>query len=88
MVKKISQKILKYTAIFEPASEGGYVVSVPALPGCATQGETFEEAVEMIKDAIKGYLVVLKDEKEEIPQETDDVVVTKISVPMPISSQI
>ena len=88
MAKKISQKILKYTAIFEPASEGGYVVSVPALPGCATQGETFEEASFMIKDAIKGYLAVLKDEKEEIPQETEDVVIAKVSVPMPISSQI
>ena len=68
MAKKISQKILKYTAIFEPAEEGGYVVSVPALPGCATQGETFEEAVAMIKDALKGYLAVLKVEKEDIPQ--------------------
>lgn len=86
MAKKISQKILKYTAIFEPAEEGGYVVSVPALPGCATQGETFEEAVEMIKDAIQGYLTVLKDEKKEIPEETEDIVVTKVGVPIPISS--
>lgn len=88
MAKKISQKILKYTAVFEPAEEGGYVVSVPALPGCATQGETFEEAVAMIKDAMQGYLAVLKDEKQEIPQEIEDVVVTKISVPIPISSHI
>lgn len=88
MAKKISQKILKYTAIFEPAEEGGYVVSVPALPGCATQGETFEEAVAMIKDAIQGYLAVFKDERHKIPQEKEDVVVTKVSVPMPISSQI
>jgi len=88
MAKKISQKILKYTAIFEPAQEGGYVVTVPTLPGCATQGETFEEAVEMIKDAIRGYLTVLKGEKQEIPQEIEDVVVTKISVPMTVSSQI
>jgi len=88
MTKKISQKILKYTAIFEPASEGGYVASVPALPGCATQGETFEEASAMIKDAIRGYLVVLKEENQEIPQEIEDVVVTKISVPIPISSHI
>lgn len=88
MAKKISQKILKYTAIFEPAEEGGYVVSVPALSGCVTQGETFEEAVEMIKDAMQGYLAVLKDEKQEIPQEIEGVVVTKVSVPIPISSYI
>lgn len=88
MARKISQKILKYTAIFEPAKEGGYVVSVPALPGCVTQGETFEEAFKMIRDAIQGYLAVLKDERQEIPQEIGDVVVTKVTVPMPISSQI
>ncbi len=62
MPKQLSQKILEYTVIFEPAEEGGYVVSVPALPGCITQGETFEEAIAMIKDAMEGYLAVLKEE--------------------------
>lgn len=86
MAKKISKKVLRYTAIFEPAEEGGYVVSVPALPGCITEGDTFEEAVKMIKDAMKGYLAVLKKEKLEIPEETEDVVVTKVSVPEPVFS--
>lgn len=81
MSKSLSKKILKYTAIFEPAQEGGYVVSVPALPGCHTQGETFEEAVEMIQDAISGYLEVLKETGEDIPTESEDVVVTKVTVP-------
>lgn len=80
MKQKVSQKILKYTAIFEPAQEGGYVVSVPSLPGCVTQGDTFEEAVKMAKDAIQGYLAVLRDEKRKIPQEKDGVVTAKISV--------
>lgn len=84
MAKRVSKKILKYTAIFEPAEEGGYVVSVPALPGCATQGETFEEAVRMVKDAIQGYITVLKKEDEEIPNEDEDIVVTKVSVQSPI----
>lgn len=79
--KKLSQEILTYTAIFEPAEEGGFVVHVPALPGCHTQGDTFEEAVEMAKDAISGYLEVLKDTKQEIPEEKEDLVVTKVSVP-------
>ena len=87
-MKKISQKVLKYTAIFEPAEEGGYVVSVPALPGCITEGDTFEEAVEMIKDAMEGYLFVMKKEGQEIPEETEDVVVTKISVPDPTAVTI
>lgn len=85
-MKKISQQILKYTAIFEPAEEGGYVVSVPALPGCATQGETFEEAVFMIKDAIKLYLSVLKEDGEDIPEEKEDVVVTRVAIDTPFIS--
>lgn len=85
-MKKISQKILKYTAIFEPAEEGGYVVSVPALPGCATQGETFEDAIYMIKDAIQLYLSVLKEDGEEIPQEKEDIVITTVAVPTPAFS--
>ncbi len=80
MAKQLFKKVLKYTAIFEPAKEGGFVVSVPALPGCATQGETFEEATEMIQDAISGYLAVLRGQKKEIPTEKDDLVVTRVTV--------
>lgn len=86
MAKSLSKKILKYTVIFEPAEKGGYVVSVPALPGCVSQGETFEEATAMIKDAMKGYLEVLKAEKQEIPQEQSNVVITQIAVQNPIAS--
>ncbi len=80
MAKKVA-KILKYTVVFEPAEEGGYVVTVPALPGCITEGDTFEEAMEMAKDAIKLYLAVLKDEGQRVPKETGDVIVTKVAVP-------
>lgn len=85
MAKALSKKILKYTVIFEPAEEGGYTVSVPALPGCISEGDTFEEATQMIKDAIKGCLQVLKEEKQEIPQEHSNVVITQISVQSPAS---
>lgn len=84
-MKNLTQKILEYTAIFEPAEEGGYVVSVKALPGCATQGENFEEAVAMVKDAIAGYLEVLREEGQEIPKEKPEVIITKVSVANPTS---
>ncbi len=83
-MKKVTKNILEYTVIFEPAQEGGYVVSVPAIPGCNTQGETFEEAVEMAKDAIQGCLEVLKEEGQEIPVEHKETIATKISVQSPI----
>jgi antitoxin HicB len=83
MDQPVSQKILEYTAIFEPAEEGGYVVSVPALPGCVTEGDTFEEATAMIKDAVEGYLQVLKEEGQTIPQEKSDIVIRKVTVNNP-----
>ena len=62
-------KIYRYTVIFEPAEEGGYVVHVPALNGAATQGETIEEAREMAKDLISGYVEALAKDGIEAPVE-------------------
>jgi len=45
---------------FEPAEEGGYVVGVPAAPGCWSEGDTFEEALANIKDAHQGWLAVME----------------------------
>ena len=59
-----------YTLLFEPAEEGGYVVSCPALPGLVTEGDTLDEAREMAKDAIQGYLECLLKDGLPIP---DDV---------------
>lgn len=52
--KKIT--ILQYHALFIPEKEGGFSVSVPDLPGCHSQGETFEEAKKNVAEAIKLYL--------------------------------
>lgn len=60
---------LRYTIILEPAEEGGYNVSVPSLPGCVTQGETYEEAVAMAKDAIGLWLEELADQGLPIPND-------------------
>jgi len=88
MDQNLTTKILEYTVIFEPSEEGGYVVSVPALPGCNTQGETFEDAITNVKDAMQGYLEVLKAEGEDIPEEKADIVITKVSITNPTSSSL
>lgn len=80
---KKKMKVFKYTAIFEPAEEGGFTVTVPALPGCITEGDTFEEAVEMAKDAIKCYIATLKKDKEPIPVESEEHIAATILVPVP-----
>ncbi|MBI2611927.1 type II toxin-antitoxin system HicB family antitoxin [Candidatus Gottesmanbacteria bacterium] len=69
MKTNLTKQILTYTVVFKPAKEGGYIASVPLLPGCMTQGETFEETIEMVKDAISGYLAVLNDQKNPVPEE-------------------
>lgn len=81
MSNQLWGKIYQYTVVFEPAEEGGYVVSVPALSGCVTQGENLEEAMIMAKDAVEGYLAVLREHNEEIPTEPEGTFITKISIP-------
>lgn len=56
-------------------SEEGYSVSVPGLPGCWSQGETEEEAIANIQEAIKEYLVVV----EEL---AGDAIVKEVEVPV------
>jgi len=58
------RKVLEYNTIFQKEEEGGYSVWVPSLPGCASQGETFEEALENIKEAILLYLEDSKEDEE------------------------
>lgn len=62
---------LSYRIILRKEPEGGYTVLVPALPGCITYGKTVEEAIEMAKDAITGYIESLVEDGEAIPIEED-----------------
>lgn len=58
-----------YRVIYEPISEGGFQVIVPALPGIVTYGRTIEEAREMAMDAITCHLKGLLKDNEEIPDD-------------------
>ncbi len=56
---------MKLKVIIHDSEEGGYWAEVPAIPGCATQGETYEELIQNIYDAVEGCLSVdLKDFKQ------------------------
>lgn len=54
--KKIKQTVLKFNAVFLEEEDGGYSISVPVLPGCLSQGDTFEEGLTNIKEAIELYI--------------------------------
>ena len=79
MKSQKSSKIMKYDVVFEEASEGGFTVSVPALPGCISEGDTFEEASKNIKEAIELYLEIL--DKDNIkPQKSGNTFIGTIEV--------
>lgn len=56
---------MKFKVILEPSDEGGYTVWVPALPGCISEGDTLEEALANIREAISLYLE--EDEPLQLP---------------------
>src|SRR3954453_3033749 len=57
-----------YTFVFDPDPEGGFVVTCPALPGLVTHGATLDEAKMMAKDALEGFIDVLIEDGEEVPE--------------------
>ena len=81
--KKTATRVYRYTAVFEPQREGGYTVTVPALPGCISEGETFEEARKNIREAMELYLSVTRREHVDRHPPQDLSVVAPIEVKVP-----
>jgi len=74
----------RYTVVIDPEPDGSaYNVSVPALPGCYTWGETIEEALRMAREAITGHIAALAELGEPVPVETAAPVVTGVDVDVP-----
>ena len=82
-MKTKKQKVLEYQTVFQEETEGGYSVWVPDLPGCASQGETFEEALKNIKEAIELFLEDACEKKEAL----DFDYVKQFVVPVQINFQ-
>ncbi|MFA6401316.1 MAG: type II toxin-antitoxin system HicB family antitoxin [Salinivirgaceae bacterium] len=62
---------LTYKILMRKEPEGSYTVSVPALPGCMTFGETVEHAIQMAKEAIELYIEELHERGEDIPDDSE-----------------
>lgn len=69
-------QVIKSGVVFElePEEEGGFTITVPSLPGCVSYGKTIDEALEMIKDAMKGWIQVAKEEGLDIPEEVEKTI--------------
>lgn len=71
----------EFTIIIERQPEGEYLVSVPALPGCYTEGRTLEEARQMAADAIRAYCTSLLKHGEPVPIESfEEQFVGRVSI--------
>jgi predicted RNase H-like HicB family nuclease len=58
---------MKFHLMIEQDEQGYYVAEVPALPGCLSQGKTYEEAIANIKEAIEGWLEVMESKQSLDP---------------------
>jgi len=77
--RSLKKKIYQFTAVFEKNEDGGYTVTVPSLPGCISEGDTFDEALKNIKEAIVLYLEVMKKDKEKIKEE-EEIIIAPVKV--------
>ena len=64
-------KVYNLKVVIEPSEDGGFFVECPELQGCYTSGETFDEAVNNIREAIKAHIEDRITDGESIPEEVD-----------------
>ena len=64
--------------VISHGQDGYWVSECPSLPGCISQGQTREEAVEHIKEAIEGYIAVLEDDGLPVPDDNLDTLVVAV----------
>lgn len=67
---------MKIGVVLHPDPEGGFTATVPSLPGCISEGDTVEEALKNIQEAVELFLESMREHGEEIPQEAVDIFTT------------
>lgn len=79
--KKITHKVYQYMAVFEPDKQsGGFTVTIPSLPGCISEGDTFEEALKNIQEAASLYIEITQEKEKTIPAEEKGIVIAPVEV--------
>lgn len=73
------RKMVRYEVALEPAEEGEY--TVPSLPGCVSEGNTYEEALENVREAIRGWFEVAQEARDEIPPPSCVVDAVEVELP-------
>lgn len=70
---------MRYVVVLEQGEDGWIIASVPALAGCHSQGQTREEALQNIMEAVRGYLAVLAEDGEAPPNPDLDAVMIEVT---------
>jgi antitoxin HicB len=83
--KQLQHEARSYTAIFDPAEDGGFNVSFPAFPGCITFGNNMEEAKKSAKEILELWIEQLIAQKEEIPTENTKPILGEVEVLVPVA---
>jgi predicted RNase H-like HicB family nuclease len=65
-------------AVIYPGEDGFWVAECPSLPGCVSQGETREQTIANIREAIEGYILALKDDGLPVPEEKFDTMLVAV----------
>ena len=71
---------MQYSVVVHHAEEGGVWVDVPALPGCYSQGESVDESLRNVAEAIELYLEALRDEGRDAPRDSEVVYQVSVTV--------
>ena len=61
---------MRFTVVLERQDDGGFVASVPSLPGCVSQGDSRDEAMKNVREAIEVYIENCRESGEPIPSES------------------
>ena len=69
---------MKFTVVLSPQADGGFTAACPALPGCISQGDSLEESLTNIREAIELCLDVRKEKGFEAPIETPELVAEEV----------
>ncbi len=70
--------LYNYKVIIEECEEGGFYAECPAFPGCHVEGETYEETMKEMKEALKNFIEDYKSKNEELP--SDNFLITSIQI--------
>ncbi len=77
------EKEFRLAVVLHAAEEGGYWVEVPSLPGCVSQGDTVQEALTNIKEAIELTLECLIEDSQEVPVGKEEGRTVRVRLPVP-----